>query len=511
MISGELVPLISLSPPTPSSAEVAVEPPFFLPAPSKVKRDGPFLGWVRGAGQNLYPAFLARDDFVTHVAIFGMTGSGKSTTAGALVARLMGLGAKVLIIDWHSEYRGLMLARNELVFTPGKSIAPLTINPLDPSLSDDLGEHISLVTDIFSEAFQFSPPQSFMFREALASAYEKCGYPSKSIAQPPTISTVLYEIEHRAVTSKYDNEIKMALGRRLVPLTVGQAGRALDGQSTISIKELLENSVSIELGHFKEQEVRKVFSYILFKLLYDFRMGKHSSSLVHVTVMEEAKNIVPARARGEPPSVGERIISELRKFGEASVVVAQFPTQVSDEMLKNSATRICHQLKTEDDRRILQGALGLNEWQAGFLHYLRPGEAVVSLPGVDHPFHVYVDPESYPNPGDISDERLASFMRERFYKGRQSLQLLKPVSTDLEIFQFYPRLHDLFERRREIRLNQLNELLKLPPLEFYALIYPLVLDMVEEGVLEEILGSKPAEDLYRFRGWTYRANLSLGS
>lgn len=508
MIPGELVSLVNFVLPTPSSADVVVEPPFILPAPDLVRRGGPLLGWVRRYGGNLYPAFLAKNDFVTHVAIFGMTGSGKSTTAGALVARLIDLGVKVLIIDWHSEYRGLMMRRDGLVFTPGKSVAPLTLNPLDPSLSDDLSEHISLVTDVFSEAFEFTPPQSFMFREALTSAYEACGSPLESTSQPPTISTVLNQIEHRQVLSKYDNEIKMALQRRLKPLTVGQAGRALDGQSTISIRELLEESVSIELGHFKEQEVRKIFSYILFKLLYDFRMGRHSSSLVHVTVMEEAKNIVPTRALGEPPTVGERMISELRKFGEASLMVSQFPTQVSGEMLKNSATRICHQVKTEDDRRLLQGALRLNDVQAAFLHYLRPGEAVVSLPGADHAFHIYVEPESYPKAGDVSDESLAAFMRERFYRRRHSLPPFKPVSTDAESIQYYPRVHDLFEERGKLSLGELEGILGIPPLEFYALVYPLVLIMVEEGLLEEVLGSGPVEDVYRFKGWDRRTDPS---
>jgi len=319
LIAPEIVTLTNFIMPTPTTVDLVVEPYFNLPRPSEVRRDGPFLGWVKKHGNNLYGVHLSLEDLNTHIAIFGMTGSGKSTTASVILSRLVELGIKVLVIDWHNEYRNIVSHKNGLVFTPGKDVAPLTVNPLDPSLSGDLSEHMSLVTDIFTDIFNFTPPQGYMFREALRSTYRRCGYFSEKPSLPPIVSDIVQEIERAPIRSAYDNETKLALLRRLKPLTEGQAGKALNGQTTIPIEDILSDIVSVELGHFKEQEIRKIFTSIFLKLLYDYRTKEKFSKLQHVTIIEEARNIIPARRPEDPPSIGEKMISELRKFGEGFV------------------------------------------------------------------------------------------------------------------------------------------------------------------------------------------------
>ncbi len=396
-----------------SDAKV-VEPNFELPAPKLVSEEGPLLGYALHRGQEIYPVRIALEDLKTHAVIFGATGTGKSTTASTLVKGLVDMGIPVLVIDWHSEYRSLMLDLNGLVFTPGKQVSELVINVLDPALSQDLVEHISLVTDIFSDIFGFTAPQSFMFREALRKVYEKSGYFSGRRGTPPTLSELVQQIERTPSRSVYDNEIKLALLRRLKPLVEGQAGRALNGQSTISVEELFGKPVSIELGHFKEESVRAMFTNILLKMLFDYRSSRHTEKLTHVTVVEEARHVVPFRRPEDPPHIAERMVGELRKYGEGMIFVCQFPSQISPEILKNSSTRIVHAIRTDDDRRVLSGALGLTQAQADYIRKLEVGKAVVLMPKVPSPFPVKV--LMMHDGGPVDDALLKKVMSKRLHK-----------------------------------------------------------------------------------------------
>lgn len=486
--------LTSFVTPTPTTADTVEEPNFYLARPEQVQRNGPFLGWVRKHGRNLYRVNLGLDDLTTHVAIFGMTGSGKSTTAAAIVSRLADLGVSVLMIDWHSEYRGLVIAKGGLVFTPGRSVAPFAINPLNPAFSKDLSEHICLVTDIFADVFKFTPPQAYMFREALHSAYKKSKR-LRGFSELPTISSILQEIGSMPIRSAYDNETKLALLRRIKPLTEGQAGMALNTSSAIDLEFLLQNFVSIELGHFKEEDVRKIFTSILLKLIYDYRTERAPSKLQHVTVIEESRNIVPARRLEDPPSIGERMISELRKFGEGVIIISQFPTQISREILKNAATRICHEVKTEDDQAILKGAMKLTENQASYLHYLKPGEAIINLPLIPHAFYVYVEPDR--TFSQISDDQLKSEMQRRFYGRVGEIEIQKPKPTPLlSRLATTIKLCQLLRKYEKLNLNQIQEAMGLSAQAFFREVLPCLDELIITGKVVKFLG-EDGKNYYR--------------
>jgi hypothetical protein len=222
-----------------------------------------------------------------------------------------------MILDWHNEHGQLVRAAGGMVFSPGRE--DFTINPLDVTPSTDPVEHIALVTDIFSDIYHFTHPQAYMFRNAL----QRC-LGGSAENELPTLTSLVKVIEGYPLRSAYDNETKVALLRRLVPLTQGQAGRALDGPSTRTIDELLDKVLCIEIGHMRDIQTRSVFADILLKLVYENRVTR-KGRMEHVTLIEEARNIAPARRDEDPPSVGERMISELRKFGE-SMMFTVYPS-----------------------------------------------------------------------------------------------------------------------------------------------------------------------------------------
>ena len=74
-----------------------------------------------------------------------------------------------------------------------------------------------------------------MFRNALQKTLGEA-----SEQEVPTLSSLVKTIEIWPLRSAYDNETKVALLRRLVPLTEGQVGRTLNGPSSHTVDELLD-------------------------------------------------------------------------------------------------------------------------------------------------------------------------------------------------------------------------------------------------------------------------------
>ena len=372
---------------SPITASLAQTPEFYVPNASESGSEGVLLGAVESGGRAYHDFRLQLEDLKRHACILGMTGSGKSTTAGAIVRQVAESGLPTLVLDWHNEYAPVVSAAGGKVLAPGRD--DFSINPLEIGPKSDAVEHVAMVSDIFSDIYHFTHPQAYMFRNALQ---KRLG--ETSAEEVPTISSLVKTIESYPLRSAYDNETKVALLRRLVPLTQGQPGKALAGSGSLKLDELLGTTVCVELGHMRDVQSRGVFSDVLLKMVYEEKV-RHKGDLDHLIVIEEARNIAPARRPEDAPTVGERMISELRKFGEAMLFVAQFPTHVASEVVKNSGTRIVHRLAWPDDVSLMGDSLGLNQKQREHLTRLRVGEAVVGLNRIQKPMLVQVRPEHH--------------------------------------------------------------------------------------------------------------------
>jgi len=367
----------------PMVQSAGVAPDFYVPNSAESGGDGITLGGVRNRTGHSHDFRIQLEDLKRHAAIMGMTGAGKSTSASVIVRQVAGMGLPVMVLDWHNEHGDLMRSVGGQVLAPGRD--KFTMNPLDTGTATDPIEHIAMVTDIFSDIYHFTHPQAYMFRNTL----QRClGEASEN--EVPTLSSLVRVIESWPLRSAYDNETKVALLRRLVPLTEGQVGRALNGPSSHTVDELLGKVISVELGHIRDIQTRTVFVDILLKMVYEYRVSRRSK-LEHLLVVEEARNIAPARREEDPPSVGERMISELRKFGEAIIFVAQFPTQVASEIIKNSGVRLIHRISWAEDLHLIGDALNLNKEQLAHVSNLAVGEAVLSLTRLQQPVLIQVE------------------------------------------------------------------------------------------------------------------------
>lgn len=273
----------------------------------------------------IFPYFLRISS--GHIMIYGKTGMGKSNTAKVLV-RKISQKIPTLILDWAGEYK----LKNFLVLEPGVN---LFLNPLEPYINEG---HIDFLVDLFGDSFNLSEPQRFMFRTALKKVFSNMKH--------PVLSDVLDELTSIVSKSYYDYEIKMAIIRRLKPLTEGMIGKTLNNRGSSDIDRIFTKNIIINLGRVRNVRIKKLFLLIILKMLYDYSIMKRGivDRVMHCTLIEEAWATIPYRRLDVFPSIGERIFAELRKYGECIIGVSQSISETAWSIVKNSEIIILHRI-----------------------------------------------------------------------------------------------------------------------------------------------------------------------
>ncbi|MCS7104446.1 MAG: ATP-binding protein [Thermofilaceae archaeon] len=257
-----------------------------------------------------------------HILILGRSGAGKSNTAKVLVEELSKRNIPVLILDWAGEYRNI----ERLI--PGDNFS---LDLTSTGGADD-PETVDTIVDLFDSTFHFTAPQLYIMRLAVKQAL------SRSLTGIEGLLEALEEIPTR---SYYDHEVKAALTRRLAPLSEGRASRAL--RRGLMPSDFFNSSYSIDLSVFRSTYIKRLFSLLLLKALYDEARSRPTTSEIrHATLIEESWNVIPYRRLDTEPSVGERLFAELRKYGECLIAVAQNPSEIAWGIVNNAEVLLLH-------------------------------------------------------------------------------------------------------------------------------------------------------------------------
>jgi DNA helicase HerA-like ATPase len=342
------------------------------------------LGSIVFNGSRIFPLQLDEDKFKKHVATYGSTGSGKTTTVKHILKELARLGYSFTVLDWHNEYRYLAEELKGRVFPIGS----FSLDILNPVEANSLSEHIAIVTDIFDQIYGFTPSQSYMFREVLLQTLvEK----NLGINAPDPLTGFVETLERWSTRSFYENETKFALLRRLRPLITGQSREIFCNKDRlVRIEEIVNNCVVFELGDIVEVDIRKLVALFILTLLYEFRL-KNKSIKCHFTVVEEAHNILPYRRRDSPPRIAEKLFLEMRKFNESLILVSQFPSQISPEIVKSTSLKISHRICEGEESRILTDIMGLSQKDYELLKKSVPGYGFLAAEGFPQPIFFSID------------------------------------------------------------------------------------------------------------------------
>ncbi len=361
---------------------------------------------------------LSLKDLCHHTAILGRTGSGKTTTSKFLVSKIWEIGIPVLIFDYENEYRDIVLLMGGRVISPKIDSDLLSINVLEGL--EDAGESmLDEIAEQFTIIFGLTPPQTYLLLKGLIRLRDQA-----TKGESPTLIDLYEEIAAFETTGQAEQESKRALLRRIYPLVRGEARKVLCKESLPRMEDLMSGLISIELRDIATQGVREVFVFTLLRRIYYYNKEKgRTSGVRHITVLEEADRVLPMLTDLSGLTIGDRMISELRKYGEGFIVISQSPSCLSSHIIRNASTKIIHALGSTQDVSFIHSLLGPSVKAIGKIahqiHHLRTGECIVVLRNSSEIPRIKIEPEYLPP--ELEDEDLTYLfsLAPKFYYKRK--------------------------------------------------------------------------------------------
>lgn len=328
-----------------------------------------------------------------HVLVSGTTGTGKSRAMQHMLCRLHEIGIPFLVIEpAKSEYRGLRGLPGVKVLRAGSyGDDGLHLNPfVFPAGSGvTLSSHVDRVCAVFNAAFPMYAAMPQVLEKAVYQAYENCGWDiasSRSVSGAlfPTVADVAEQVkivveEAGYRGESYDTYIG-ALKARLDSFAYGSLGLVLSSSpdEETSADVLFNGSCVVNVADMGSPEKKAVLMGVLLMRLQEQRMAdrrdeKACGTLLHATVIEEAHNLLRATgpivsqegsgSRQQAVEFFANAIGEMRAYGEGFFVVDQSASALDASVLRNTGTKIAFNAPLEEDRKILAGAMALDDLQ----------------------------------------------------------------------------------------------------------------------------------------------------
>lgn len=367
------------------------------------------LGRVRHLFKD-YPSAVEfqADRLVYHSLVTGTTGTGKTTAMKNLLRQTYRDGVPFLVIEpAKTEYEilaSLGTAEKPVrVYTVGRATGtPLRMNPLAFPQGTSLLEHLDRVGAMINAAFPMYAAMPQVLEEALVRVYEHSGWDlvtSRCVRQPgpiPTLSDVAALVPTVVKDLGYSDQLTGdyigALAARLRSLCRGSLGLtfAIGQDEETNPQHLFDEPCVVNLSSVGSAEKKAMIMGLLVMRLYEHRVAQGIGGeevLRHLTVLEEAHNLLKktsgthdmetANPQGQAVEMFSNSLAELRAYGEGFLVVDQSASALDVSVLRNTSTRMAFRAPFEDDRRILAGAMALNEHQEKVLARLENHTALI--------------------------------------------------------------------------------------------------------------------------------------
>ena len=370
-------------------------------------RDKIQLGSIFSMGReiNTSRVDLDVDSLAMHTFIVGATGSGKSNTVYTLLDKLTSTRRNsmsfMVIEPAKGEYKGVFgHKRNVSVFGTNPAYTKLLkINPFKFPKKVHVLEHIDRLIEIFNVCWPMYAAMPAVLKDAVLASYSTCGWDlttsQNTISDTlfPTFQDLLEQLIKVIGESDYSDEVKSnyvgSLTTRVRSLTNGLNGQIFSS-SEIDNNLLFDTNVVVDLSRIGSQETKALIMGILVMRLSEHRMSsqtKANNKLKHITVLEEAHNILGNHSQNTNPEgsniAGKSVemlsnaIAEMRTYGEGFIIADQSPGAVDISAIRNTNTKIIMRLPEESDRRVSGKAAALKDDQIDEITRLPQGVAVV--------------------------------------------------------------------------------------------------------------------------------------
>ncbi|MGP1599086.1 helicase HerA domain-containing protein [Peptoanaerobacter stomatis] len=337
-----------------------------------------------------------------HTFITGSTGSGKSNTVYEIIRQLDNFGINYLIIEpAKGEYKSIFGNKKDVhvLGTNPEFTDMLRINPFRFPKGVHVLEHIDRLVEIFNVCWPMYAAMPAVLKDAILQSYQSCGWDLSDSVNCyfeelfPTFSDLLEQLVDVLNKSQYSEEVKSnyigSLVTRVKSLTNGINGQIFV-YDEIGDENLFDNKVIVDISRIGSSETKSLIMGILIMRLNEYRMShytKMNSPLKHITVLEEAHNILKrtnteqstesSNMTGKSVEMISNSIAEMRTYGEGFIIVDQSPSAVDISAIRNTNTKIIMRLPEESDRRISGKAAAMKDNQLDEIARLPKGVAAV--------------------------------------------------------------------------------------------------------------------------------------
>lgn len=418
---------------------------------------------------------LDLDSFRSHCFITGSTGSGKSNTTYRILDEMIAHKIPFLVVEpakgEYKRYYGKLPGINVYCTNP-RYYSMLHINPFRFNQGIHVLEHLDRLIEIFNACWPLYAAMPAILKESFERAYVKCGWDlEKSIYIPnghgkfPTFRDVLEALPEIINSSAYSSDSKGdytgALVTRVKSLTNGISGQVLCNEHDIDEEYLFDQNAIVDLSRVSSLETKSLLMGILILKLNEYRMctNEENQPLCHVTVLEEAHNILKRSPSGS--SEGSNVqaksvemissaIAEMRTYGEGFIIVDQSPTAVDVSAVKNTNTKIIMRLPDYEDCQIAGLSMGLNDSQIHEISRFPMGVAAVYQNNWVEAVLTLIDKseEQYRQNDLVTDEYAMALV-----KGRLAVELVFQYETGIANEEGF-QLDDLLQIVHAAELNE---------------------------------------------------------
>ncbi|MFC1718470.1 ATP-binding protein [Candidatus Poribacteria bacterium] len=336
------------------------------PPSSNISSGKYLLGTVISGDKALHP-FSLRDEDWFHVGIFGQTGRGKTNAMLHLLQTLKNRNIPWLVFDWkRAGYRDLLsVYRNIQIFTVGRDVSPFYLNPLTPPPGVDNITWYKQFIQCISHAYFLG---------------HGCEVILQDVIGKDTVTLIDLLKRLQTYPAKWRKlQWLQSTERAVKALCYGGISNVLNVKTCPPISSWLDRNTVFELDALTDSEAKFLVN-IMMSQIYLYRKEHRHRGLQHVSVIEEAHNVLKKEPENvEAKSVMDKIFREIREYGESLVIIDQMPSTILDSAIANTATQMTLSLKHNNDVRAAGNAMLLDRDEQLFLGKLPVGTAIVKL------------------------------------------------------------------------------------------------------------------------------------
>ncbi len=431
----------------------------------KVKTEGLFLGYFVDRSEFRLPL----NQLGYHVAIYGVTGVGKTRLAIKLAIEAENNGLKLLILDVEGEWKKIIpfLKAETEYYEVDRN---LKVNPFD--LNDRGLAKTLLKETIFKgievEYAELSPQMNYVL--------EKCIEMSSSI--PELIDNILYFEPDTPFNLSNLNKTKTALIVRLDPYKANPALNEIFYcySSNPDLNKLDDRNIIFDLHSLEARvayrtELRLLYNTIAIAYLRQALSREITNETKHLFITDEAQLLAPKILRKLVVTdtwTSTEFATRLRKRGECIVFITQSPSNIEDDVRRNAQNNFVFRLQDPDDIKLIAGILGWNvdtslEYLTTHLTNLKRKQALVKVPFIKDPFLIEVSDLELP---ELNERELRKYVKSIKH------ELNEYESLFLQSIDSKPFL-PVVERRRWLGMDKLK--------------YKEVVErLVSEGIIEKV-------------------------